>query len=220
MACRVSKSLGVVVIGCWLITAGAGCHRHAKHGFVLHGDWTLECSRAPCPSDGCEVPDRASETVVEIEKGPIARHPCGKRSPGRWRFPLRSLFGRSPKVLIEVGDPPHSRFHPVPVRPVFSKRTDLPGPAPVGPVISEHVPSEASPSESKAPMPEEVGLPQPQPPVEPDARTPANPTTAVPRQLDGESPTPSWIFRPPPLPNPPAPNATAKAKSEVRWIRR
>jgi hypothetical protein len=94
---------------CCLLFNLTGCC--ARRGYLLHGDWSLELNRVPWRGDHCGEGDR------------------GGCSPGCGA----GDFGEG-AALDVAGPPPRSRFHPVPIRDVFTPAEveSVPAPAAAG----------------------------------------------------------------------------------------
>lgn len=105
------------LLGCALIVLITGCCYRPRHGVVVRGDWSLELNRVPwlvnrtqslgeysVPQDGCP----AHGAPVGPAAGPGRCWQCG-----------RLLGCGAGEAEGEAGDQAHSRFHPVPTRPVF-----------------------------------------------------------------------------------------------------
>ena len=105
------------LLGCALLLVVTGCCYRPRHGVVVRGDWSLELNRVPwlvnrtqslgeysVPRDGC-LADGAP-------MGPAA-------GPGHCSRCGRLLGGGAAQPDGEAGCQAHSRFHPVPTRPVF-----------------------------------------------------------------------------------------------------
>lgn len=215
----------LIVVGLWPIVACCGCHPEYRHGYVLGGSWSLECNRVPwreCPGTGC--PQRCSagpgcgpDVPIQSGQADPGRSLC-KAPAGRWRFPLSHLLGeRARPVMVKVADQPHSRFHPVPSRPVFSPRGDLDSSAAS---CSAEGPGATPLPSGKDPPASETVLPAPLPEeVHPLPDDDTNRSAGVPARLRPGRRSPSWIFNPPQSRQPDSPVATA-AEPKARWIRR
>ncbi len=158
MACQLA-------IGCWLIASTTGClYLPARHGIILHGDWSLEMNRIPWMKGRTTYQDPAGSVVgtvpgtMEIDDpfgatspevcttGPPAEAVCQTRPPLGSRLRLPCIIptcrqARCDHVRPVAGPTPydnHPRFHPVPSGPVFFSQgaPGTPSPAPSIPVDS------------------------------------------------------------------------------------
>ncbi len=115
-----------------LLATGSGCGLYnPRHGTILRGDWSLELNRTPWLNSRTQSYDEVGEAscgpgmvlqppmspkgCAEVPGVPVT-HSC---PPG----PVRC--GTCARVRAPTSAPPpqqmaHSRFHPVPTRPVFT----------------------------------------------------------------------------------------------------
>ncbi|MBN2477159.1 MAG: hypothetical protein JXB62_21305 [Pirellulales bacterium] len=228
-----NKKLATVFVGCCLVSCCLGCYGPwVRHGVLLRGDWSLECNRVPwldrrsssraerCDSQGGQEcgpalpPVRLPEFPAELPGdagGPqpaayqaCTSHSCGA-SPGRV---CRKCGLPERPVQAAVNYQNHPRFHPVPTRPVFSRRDDdgrLDRPCGLQPSrVSNAVPDPtASPDRRPgpieitppAPVPEEIQTPAPEP-QQIDQGEQQDRVTKAPRRLPKGATPPSWVFDP------------------------
>ena len=114
--------------------------------------------------------------------------------------------GQSPPPPAALGYDNHPRFHPVPVRPVFSPYLGpepVPTPPPDTGNASVSPPGAIGPS---LPKPEEIPVPPPKSVAGPNLSVPNVPNTLPPAQQQASD----WIFSPPPPPGKPEPAVTIK----------
>ncbi len=204
LGCR--RACCVVVLGCWAAFGCAGCRARPNRGF----DPALQ--RHPMPCTTCEV--QATDCPPSECPPPVR---CRERV-ARWPFPLRRLIPRrTPPVMVEVGVQPHSQFHPVPVQPIFTPRTDIRPPRSASSAEPTAEPpndgAKLSEEPAPAPLPELIKTPEPEPEADTDQ------TTTMPRRLHTVSRTKSWIFRPP-VPEQPQSEDAAEARVRSLPIKR
>lgn len=212
------RSIGWVATGCCLVLVCSGC-RFGQHWqgakwryWITQGpgpaDWA-ECAadarQTGCPTDG----DRASTCTSESIQ-PCGPSPCGCRLAGRL-----DCAGSGSGAEVGVAYYRHPRFHPVPLRPVFSSpfaAVPIAEPLVVPPdALQPIIQPGAIPPRIEvvppAPVLEEILRPQPEP--QPEDRL-----TSVPRRLPPRPDSRSWIFLPA------APSRQKQAAGPQHQIRR
>jgi hypothetical protein len=178
----------LLVAACWLAAASGGCHRR---GCLVRGSFELELRRTPyacSPSEICS--DCPAGTDCAGCDPRELREPAAR--PVR-RTIARLLPGRHAPPMVEQPYPGPSRFHPVPVRPVFSPREQFGIPSPESADI-ESAAESGNDGPPVAPLPEHLmSLPK-----EP-AEVAGPPPPSRPRRLDAQAGEPSnrWVFRTP-----------------------
>ena len=155
---RKRRSVGLLTLACLLlVTYAGGCHwARPRHGVILRGDWSMELNRVPwlahradvheecsvseCATGcvpvgeggadgefgsggGCEGPTVAAPPADDLS-GPVCRGGVCRRCRA-----CRGLLGAGPVQPAVALSYRHSRFHPVPTRPVFLARPEDDAPA-------------------------------------------------------------------------------------------
>lgn len=115
--------LGLICMGLFA-TFGGCCVPQAGHGFVIHGDWSLELNRIPW----------MAERGAGYQEPAATCDPCQAECPGDCALSKSgnpTIKCLSKPGFAEAAPATHSaatagagrsRFFPVPTRPVFSKR--------------------------------------------------------------------------------------------------
>ncbi|MFH1264953.1 MAG: hypothetical protein ABIK89_04455, partial [Planctomycetota bacterium] len=130
-----------MVVACLLLVAFEGCFCRPRHGLIVRGDFALELNRIPWLASRGDVYQESSAAALDCSAGcledgrdalglPMAPEvDAGACLGGRCKTGAlcrhcshRGAGGPPPSAVAETG---HSRFHPVPTRPVFLPPTDL-----------------------------------------------------------------------------------------------
>jgi hypothetical protein len=170
-----------------LVSSGCGLCG-VRHGMILRGDWSLEMNRVPWlnshsrtavdsgQSDcGDTMVAAPAAACVGGPSGSSAVHQTAHRGVGcRHASPACSSCAASVQPAAEPQKTAHSRFHPIPTRPVF---TPWNCPKPAAP--------RAAPKAPSAPVAPEL-IPTP-----PAAKAAMRPTRA-----DSQVASTAWIFAP------------------------
>ena len=220
MACQLA-------IGCWLIASTTGClYLPARHGVILHGDWSLEMNRIPWMKSRRSYQDPAGSVIGSVPEEIQIDDPFGGTSPEvcTTEPPAEAVCQTRPSLLSRLRLPciiptcrrttcdhvrpgavatpydNHPRFHPVPSGPVFFSQG-----APVTPSLAPSIPVE-----SVAPaQPDSVPVDATPQPLEPVPAVPAETIPTPPDASEGEWKEPgseqaaqpneqtSWVFSPP-----------------------
>lgn len=167
----------------WVVVCSSGCGIYnPRHGTIIRGAWTLECNRVPwltssplgnveggCTTDAM-VPAGTGEVGVPVACAP---HAC----------PPGALSCRTCGHSAATGPTPppqqmgHSRFHPVPTRPVFAPW---------------RCPSAEQVKRARTPAPRHLPRPEPEIIPTPDASYSAK----QPTRADTSVASAAWIFKP------------------------
>ncbi|MFH1264529.1 MAG: hypothetical protein ABIK89_02295, partial [Planctomycetota bacterium] len=171
-----------------LLVAFEGCFCRPRHGLIVRGDFALELNRIPWLASRGDVYEESSAAALDCPAGcsagcledgadalglpMVPEVDAGACLGGRCKTGVlcrhcsnRGAGGPPPSAVAETG---HSRFHPVPTRPVFLPLTD------------RYAAVEAETDRSKSdqtPPPRQQDEPAPLPPAMEVIPTPApNPT--------------------------------------------
>jgi len=221
--CAKSGPIRIIVAGCFVALCCSGCYYvRPRHGLIVRGDWSLELNRLPWLTDrsttqnersqsdggrGCAIPPGGPpvfpmEGCGEASAGqPIGYEvPCPTGAhvtpvPGRRCLVCSNCGRHASSATAEVGYQNHSRFHPVPTRPVFSSRdneqSDVVSATALQEMLAPGKAATGGPSSIRitppAPVPEEIKAPRP----EPKSR---DRVTQAPRRLDTAENSSSWVF--------------------------
>lgn len=141
--------VGRIAVACMLLVVCGGCLCRPRHGMIIRGDWSPEMNRVPWVASRSAADQECSETAIECSPAclmegemsagypcepPTAAQPDADRtshsapqsgSGGRiFQRRGRSRVADSVQPAIAAAPHEHSRFHPVPTRPVFLPRPD------------------------------------------------------------------------------------------------
>ena len=146
------RAATVAIVASLAFVSATGCYAlRDRRGFVLRSEWTLEVNRNPCLNGGhglCEgningvvdQPVACNSSACGCPNGPIIYPPfAGRRKllSGAVCPPVCRSGVHEP-VAANADSPMHSRFHPLPTAPVFSRRDLPPGiGASFGPIPSD-----------------------------------------------------------------------------------
>ncbi len=252
-----------VATGYLAMLAGLGCNcQGERHGFILRGDWSIECNRVPwlvgarpgycdsgstCWESACGPEAQALLAQGAAGPSPTSQSPGGQNPtapnpscsppsvgqcpPGAAQCPAGPAppppsppgsgpdagasacmrpptGGRCPPLGGPAAPAPpphvHSRFHPVPVRSVFSPSRTAYRPIPGGPFPRPPAPTAPRPLTNPAaagvapPRPIQLHVPDP-PPEQPPPRPAGLPSDRQTRSLQRVSMRPasgSMVFTP------------------------
>ena len=180
----------LAVVGVLLTSTGCGIY-NPRHGMILRGDWSLELNRVPWLNSRTKSYDEVGEGACApgmVAEPPMASEGCVSGPGAAVGYPMpvaqRCVSGcRACSVPDQVAALPapqevaHSRFHPVPTRPVFTPwNCPMPEPEAAAP---------ATPSPIQRPPQREV-IPTPS----------ASPSAMETSQRDRSVTSAAWIFQP------------------------
>lgn len=184
------RAMLLTVAGVLLTSTGCGIY-NPRHGMILRGDWSLELNRVPwlnsrtksydevgegaCAPGMVTEPPMASEGCVDAS-GPAVSYPMPvtQRQFSGCRacsMPNQVVAGPAPQEVV------HSRFHPVPTRPVFTP-WNCPMPEPEAESPTAPRPIQGQPQREVIPTP---------------SGTPSATETS---QMDRSVANAAWIFQP------------------------
>ena len=117
----------LLMVAC-VVAASSGCGLfHPRQGTIVRGNWSLECTRVPWSSgtQTCtEVGGAGCDQGMMVEPSAVSGCPvgCPTRFAGVGPLACRTCARPGPTASVSQAPPPmgHSRFHPVPTRPVFT----------------------------------------------------------------------------------------------------
>ncbi len=139
----------LALVAAFALLPGSGCVS------MRYDDAQFPTPATPIACDTTFAEDEPSLAVPATEPAPITADACPPNHLAGFNFHHRWkawLHGHKPTPSVAPVIPPHSKFHPVPTRPVFAQ-----------PVLYYH--------EMPRPLPTKVGKPMPVPPptdIEPD----------------------------------------------------
>jgi len=237
-------TIRLVVVGCFLICAYSGCCPiQPRRCAPLPDDCSSKCAPACKLNDRprdceetlplCEVSGEdsavqadaeaceAAPMSCEVSCGPDDGVPCEAPVLGIWQRLCVACRcpGLPAKEMVETAYYRHPRFHPVPTRPVFSRRIDFPGPVGVTPPEDGPAPIHMTPP---APVPEEIRTPRPQSDeigVPRSESQQPDRITQVPRRLPPVPRSSSWLLNQSPT-SPSGPELQAQSKPSGQSIKR
>ena len=180
------------------VVSSGGCGIYnPRHGMILRGDWSLEMNRVPWLNSRTQSYDEVGPWRLQRRRDPAAAGRTGKaasryrgmrvRAAPKWwptvarrrpwsAAPVRGRMGRAPRLR-----PPqqvaHSRFHPVPTRPVFT-------------------PWNCPTADPGASSPQQMQSPGMQPPRELIPTPAASQSTTQSSRASSQVKTTAWIFKP------------------------
>lgn len=147
-----NRAAAAAIVASLAFVSATGCYAiRDRRGFVLRSEWTLEVNRNPCLIGGhglCEgningvvdQPVVCNSSVCGCPTGSIIHPPFARQRKllsGAICPPVCRSGVHGP-VAASADSPMHSRFHPLPTAPVFSRRDLPPGiGASFGPIPSD-----------------------------------------------------------------------------------
>ena len=173
----------LLTVAC-VVAASSGCGIfHPRQGTIVRGNWSLECIRVPwnsgTPSCG-EVGEAGCDQGMMVEPSAVSgvAGGCPTRLAGAGPLACRTCARPGPTAAVSQAPQQmgHSRFHPVPTRPVFT-----PWNCPAG---MTHVPAQPLPVERRQPEREVIPTPA------------ASLSSVEPTRVDRPVTSAAWIFRP------------------------
>jgi len=182
------RLFGRVVVVCLLMVGTSGCwYCRPRHGFIVRGDWSLELNRVPwlvsrsdaheecsvsggdclggwvseeevsgCEASGSPTPAPVPADAISCcpQEGKQGCRLCSRCGQALCGGPVQPAGATDPYI--------HPRFHPVPTRPVFSRREDcLPG-TEANAGLQEGGVSVSTGDSGRAPSVEEIPAPVPE----------------------------------------------------------
>lgn len=179
-----------------VLVSGSGCGLYnPRHGMILRGDWSLELNRVPWLNSRTQSYDEVGEGCSApgmLLEPPAAPGSCANASGAPVPCPTQAVAHRCPPAPLRClacershfasATPPpqqvaHSRFHPVPTRPVFTPWTCPTSTSPPGP-------SQTPPSPQAQPERELIPTPA------------ASQEASQPTRADRAVTSAAWIFQP------------------------
>lgn len=179
---RTRGHLGRIAVACMLLVVCAGCLCRPRRGLTIRGDSSLRMNRVPWMTGRFGSDQECYEEGAECPPGyPMAGemsavHPSAPPAPDQpdidQTYPFAAESGSGYGIFRRYGHlwapdygqpaavgtcPPHSRFHPVPTRPVFLARPDpYSGAGNYAPCQGVDTSDLSRPQDDAAPLPPEL----------------------------------------------------------------